>query len=104
MDIVSVPTKDQDESNQRRFGRVIGVAIRASCEQYVCMGMSFSLMNISGTRDLHTFVTCTDKTASISKASLLHCSFSFPHIHTPMTIGNYERINILHCASCSHIT
>ena len=47
MDIISVPTKDQDESNQRRFDRVIGVAIRASCEQYVCMGMSFSLMNFS---------------------------------------------------------
>ena len=24
MDFISVPTKDQDESNQRRFDRVIG--------------------------------------------------------------------------------
>ena len=79
MDIISVPTKDQDESNQRRYDRVIGVAIRASREQYVCMGMSFSLTNFSGTRDLHTF-------CYLYRVSLLHCSLSIPHMHPLMTI------------------
>ena len=35
MDIISVPTTGQDESNQRRINRVIGVAIRALREQYM---------------------------------------------------------------------
>ena len=44
--------------NQTRGGSTGSLgALVASREQYVCMGMSFSLMNFSGTRDLHTFVT-----------------------------------------------
>ena len=35
MDIISSPTEDQDESNQRRFDRVTGIVIRASREKYV---------------------------------------------------------------------
>ena len=36
MDIISVPTKDQDESNQRKFNGVIG-ALVASREHAICM-------------------------------------------------------------------